>query len=697
MKHPKTENKPFDVSILLIHGIGNQKSGDLLKWTRPIVDEIRSVASGQGWCCEETDSGFDRTVYLTKGSDRRTISFQECIWSDAFSRPAVKEMIWWTLSRLPLAPLFLLTPDSEDLERITSEKRPLGPVVRFAVRFLLLTGAVTLASTLILYTFLCFRFIGIIPSALIISLIVALSWTFREKLEIFHRKYNLIGHVRVAASQTVGQASEISTRIDEAVSRICSYSNSVTVLAHSQGGFLAHKQLSKSRHRRNISRLIGVGSGLRPISVLSACENRKKIFAIWILLFLNSINVPASFYALSFFSQYLKYILSQFRNFTPYILTMLIPVDSRGSIIISQLPFTHLDIRSLAYILFIPPLLFVFTMIICVISAVIINKTFTSKVEEIPKLEWVEISTSHDIVGRIPFPNLPDRVVSLPVGSEGNPLFDHLNYFAQDMLTPKIVGTCLARDVGLEVKQSLTDYKILGARLNLILAKRWRLMTIIAFIFSSYFLVKFFLNPVSLYAILFPVALFVSNFIIRPTQYLMNGILRKHDVETASSSILISDKTGFLDSRAGMFTTVTLIFLGLSELWFFYEWIMVVNQGLVEDSFTPCILGPAVVIHLGWIALLCSGYNVDGAKVCLVVNSLLVIPLLSLFFCPVYKVTLPGVSNIPLNYPFGLFPCILSMLSFGLTLVCSLLARRRGRKIPGTKNSSEGSRYDTII
>jgi len=139
-----------------------------------------------------------------------------------------------------------------------------------------LTGAVTLASTLTLYTFLCFRFIGIIPSALIISLIAALSWTFREKLEIFHRKYNLIGHVRVAASQTVGQASEISTRIDEAVSRICSYSNSVTVLAHSQGGFLAHKQLFKSRHRRNISRLIGVGSGLRPITVLSACENRKK-------------------------------------------------------------------------------------------------------------------------------------------------------------------------------------------------------------------------------------------------------------------------------------------------------------------------------------------------------------------------------------------------------------------------------------
>ena len=687
-KHSKPRRKTFDASVLLIHGIGNQTPGDLLDWTPLIIDEIRNAADAGGWHYQRVDSDSRITISLTKNSNCRKISFQECIWSDSFARPTAKSMFWWALFRLPMLPLLLLTPDSEDLERlkkIDCKTNIDGPLIRFAVRLLLLIGTVALLMALIEHILLIFRHIGIALTIFMAAVATVSAWMFRKKLETLHRRYNLIGHVRVAASQAVGKNSEIASRVNEAVSQICSTSNSVTILAHSQGGFLAYEQLSKSQQRYKVSRLIGVGSGLRSITTLAACESRRKIFGIWVILFLNLLSILLWLYVLSKFSPLFKSTLELTKNFTPYILACMIPSDSSRHLLFSDLLSSFPSSWDGMCILAASTISVIFS----IMSAIIAGKTFTFKVEDIAGLDWLEITTPHDVVGRIPFPKLPDRVTNLLVGAEGNPLFDHLNYFSRDMLTPKIVGACLIKDLGLAAEASISDYKRWGDRLNLLLAKRWRLATIVAFIFSLSFVINFLIEPFSIFTILLPVALLASNAVIRIAQYSASRFLRERDIRVASSTAAIPNMSIFLYSALNTHIVTLVVCLDLLELWLSCDWMMAAYQGPVQSSLTPAVLVLATLLHSGWMMVLCSGYDATDRRVCAAIGAMSVVPLLSLTFHPVYELTLPGVANIPLHLPFGLFSCILSLLLYILIFICSRRARREFRKI-STERSSLG-------
>lgn len=680
--------KPFSASVLLVHGIGNQDFGELLHWTPSIVNEIKNLSNSQGWHFNEVDSDFSKIILLEKGKDCRKIYFQECIWSDAFSRPAFKEMFLWTLSRLPLIPLFLLTPDSKDWDRIIREKFPIGPFFRFVIRLLLLMGAAILALTSILHALFFLRSHGAILSTPVALVTGVLVWVFREKFKSIHKKYNWIGHVRVAASQSKGRNSGIAARLDKAISRACSNSNNVTVLAHSQGGFLAHERLSKSRHNHNVSRLIGVGSGLRPINVLAACESRGRVFVIWLLLLNSLITALPLFYILTWFSQFLKPNLKQLVDLVPYALTSLVPLDSNGKAIFPQLAFSFPDTWDVVRFV----LASVFAASLSVLSAFIVVRLFTLKIDALRELEWIEITTPHDIVGRIPFPKLADHVINLRVGAEGNPLRDHLNYFKPNMLTPKIVATCLIKDAGLRTEQSLMDYEELGSRLNLILAKRWKLTTIIVLIVNLHLVIKFFLNPFSMFALILPVALFVSNSIIRIVQYLTNRILREHDIKMASSNEEISDKAAFLHSSAGIYVALSLVCLDLLQLYFSYGWIIAISQDLVQTSGTPLLLSFVTLLHSGWVVLLCSGYDVIDRWAYVTLSVASTIPLFSLILHPIYQLTFPEFSSIPLDFPFGLVPCAISLLSLAPTLICCHLAEQSER-ISDRRGILEGPYY----
>lgn len=678
-KRSGPKRNTFDASVLLVHGIGNQTPGGLLDWTPLIIDEIKKAANAGGWRYQKVDSDSRITICLTKESSCRKISFQECIWSDSFTRPTAQSMFWWALFRLPMLPLLLLTPDSEDLERlkkIDHKTNVDGPLIRFAVRLLLLIGTVALLMALIGHIFLIFRHIEMTLSILIAAVTTVSVWMFRKKLEALHRHYNLIGHVRVAASQAVGKNSEIASRVNEAVSQICSTSNRVTILAHSQGGFLAYDQLSKSQQRCKVSRLIGVGSGLRPITTLAACENKRKILGIWLIFFLNLLSILLLLCVISKFSPLFKSLLELFKNFTPYILACIMPSDSSARILFSDLLSAYPGAWDVMCIL----AALVLSAIFSVMSVIVASKTFTLKVDDIAGLEWLEITTPHDVVGRVPFPKLPDRVPNLLVGAEGNPLFDHFNYFSRDMLTPKIVGACLIKDVGLTSEHSMNDYKRLGDRLNLLLTRRWRLATIVAFILSSYFIIQFLLKPFSIFTILLPVALLASNAVIRLVQYSANRVLRESDIRVASSTVTIPNMSIFLYSALNRYIVTLVVCLDLLELWFSRDWMMAAYRGLVESSVTPAVLILVTLLHSGWMVALCSGYDATNRWVCAAIGVASITPLFSSTLHPVYESTLPGVANIPLHFPFGLFSCMLSLLLYMLILICSRRARREDRK-----------------
>ena len=188
-KRSEPKRKTFDASVLLVHGIGNQTPGGLLDWTPLIIDEIKKAANAGGWRYQKVDSDSRITICLTKESSCRKISFQECIWSDSFTRPTAQSMFWWALFRLPMLPLLLLTPDSEDLERlkkIDHKTNVDGPLIRFAVRLLLLIGTVALLMALIGHIFLIFRHIEMTLSILIAAVTTVSVWMFRKKLEALH-------------------------------------------------------------------------------------------------------------------------------------------------------------------------------------------------------------------------------------------------------------------------------------------------------------------------------------------------------------------------------------------------------------------------------------------------------------------------------------------------------------------------------
>ena len=106
--HPRTDSKPFDASILLIHGIGNQKPNTLInKWGDSIVEEIKDLSSQKGWSFETNTSTDTKVVSLRKNENLYTITLSECVWSDKFERPGRREMLSWIIGRLP-AFLFLL-------------------------------------------------------------------------------------------------------------------------------------------------------------------------------------------------------------------------------------------------------------------------------------------------------------------------------------------------------------------------------------------------------------------------------------------------------------------------------------------------------------------------------------------------------------------------------------------------------------
>ena len=156
-----------------------------------------------------------------------------------------------------------------------------------------------------------------------------------------------------------------------------------------------------------------MGSGLRPITALAACENKRKIFGIWLILFLNSLSMLLLLCVLSKFSPLFKSTLELVGNFTPHILTALIPEGSKGHSLFSDLLSAYPGAWDGVYIL----AALILSAIFSIVSALVASKTFTLKVDDIAGLEWLEITTPHDIVGRIPFPKLPDRVPNLLVGS----------------------------------------------------------------------------------------------------------------------------------------------------------------------------------------------------------------------------------------------------------------------------------------
>lgn len=91
---------------------------------------------------------------------------------------------------------------------------------------------------------------------------------------------SVVEHVRFAAAGG-DELADILARVGAAISYAEQNCERVWVIAHSQGGYLAHRVLQGGAHPR-VRRFTGVASGLRPITIARAAASGRMIAAGWI-------------------------------------------------------------------------------------------------------------------------------------------------------------------------------------------------------------------------------------------------------------------------------------------------------------------------------------------------------------------------------------------------------------------------------
>ncbi|MGY1844722.1 hypothetical protein ACI79Y_14510 [Modestobacter sp. SYSU DS0875] len=264
------------------------------------------------------------------------------------------------------------------------------------------------------------------------------------------RSRNILGDVQIAASG--GQDTEVVLqRIRQALEWVGQRADEVVVIGHSQGGYLAHLALSRTPARRpsrrggvrpagTVKRLIGVGSGLKPIWIIQRFDRPSLVAAAWLTL-LSTVLAGLAFApgiraTLAFASATLTDMARAGADLAA-------PADElerrTGAELLASMSFetskylwdTMLPWHEVGFPAF--ALLVGGGLLLSFLSRRLVSGTDLA--HELASLatrplqgRWLELSSPHDMVGRLLFPSLPHAQERL-VPALGNPLLDHISYF----------------------------------------------------------------------------------------------------------------------------------------------------------------------------------------------------------------------------------------------------------------------------
>jgi hypothetical protein len=249
---------------------------------------------------------------------------------------------------------------------------------------------------------------------------------------------DLAGQVRVVATQPVALRHVLES-VRSTVEAVQSRCDTVTLLGYSQGGYIAYESLRNwDLHPTSKTRtLIGVGSGLKPIRILTqlqesrtrlgtlvfACGGAIALFAVYLVA--EQVRGPLALSGSVIDGGLIVFLLLP----TPMLLHHL-PVASGE-------PAKQLnDLQDLLWTGWLGDLP-LFALVIVGFGIMLLGdrlrRKFTKNVKDIPDLtgvKWEEWSTPNDIVGRFSVPAL-SRKVRLRIAAGSHTVLDHLstNYF----------------------------------------------------------------------------------------------------------------------------------------------------------------------------------------------------------------------------------------------------------------------------
>ncbi|WP_030180440.1 hypothetical protein [Streptomyces violaceorubidus] len=486
------------VGYLVIHGIGNQHrrigSGRsvLHHMGRSMVDPIAKAhgASSVTWTetpeCRESSGQWPlgtpahATVGITvPDQPTRRVLIAEAVWADRFRRPAWY-LRWlltlgYVLLSLP-AVLLLVGPDRRDRSFWapveTSFKRTFLSSLRDGLRpdaFLTSPDFRHLAR-------MGWRFLTLLVLlAAFMALFMKHPWWSiggaAALIFLLCTRLNLADHVITAAARD-HERERLLDFLEERLRWMRENCDKIVIIAHSQGGFLAHQLMARhgGRNQSKAIRLVGVGSGLKPIWVLRQIK-RPLVWAVaWMLPIASLCMVwgtspliePSN-------SEVAAAMLMQLKAITPslalplavqspeFVTAMLHGVAESmertqfGLLLVGDMPWERWTAVVVSAMLTIACGLIVRFRIHPETKApFVLPPSSDSK-----QLEWEEYSSQHDMVGRMLLPPLPQNVEQEATPVLGHPLGDHTNYFGNDGLLSRHLAARLLTDVDSPTHASL--------------------------------------------------------------------------------------------------------------------------------------------------------------------------------------------------------------------------------------------------
>lgn len=506
--------KKYDSALLFIHGIGNQKKGDVLKsMANPVAKHIIHVAEKYDWQTEVEQENPSSPIIITarKMNHSKTTYLDECIWANSFPRITFWEFTKWLAVRIS-SPIVLLIPDKDDIQVIRREfelhnyfsvkayLKLSGVMLRVLFRLFLLFGVSLLISTapLLVFQFLLNSSTGL-RVAVIMLILIAMSC-----LVSLHKKANYFAHVPAAIMPSHGEY--MLDTVKDAIRRTYRLTKRPTLIAHSQGGFLAYHALKDlSTKKRPKWRLFGVGSGLRPITFLDRLNNRWAL-SLWWATSLYAFLAIGSLLALLNHADFGKNL--RFAGIHLYFISRAIlglPLSSAEINYLSE-PLrqqSHTFLSQVFYLLqdTIPlPL----ATILLGIFWIVANRSSSSPLlfDRIPPLKcisnWTEVTTSHDLVGRLSLAPLPLQARQQDTSGPSNVILDHISYFKTSILPLQIAIEALG-DAQILTKSELDrerdDINTLNTQLNALSQRRWHLTSfIISALSATLFIIYIFIN-----------------------------------------------------------------------------------------------------------------------------------------------------------------------------------------------------------
>lgn len=433
----------YEHAFLFVHGIGNHKRASTLHGMgRPVYETLREVYGPEQvqWASLPDEPGAAaEIVFSVAGEEPKRVLLLESWWAGQVSRassPPSVAPLWWAFRTLLLLLPLLLAPGQREQrahELISYDPKSWREWIRYlwsttavASGLLWRLGVIILAITGLGWA------LGLladwtawwVPAALLVALVgAAAAW-------LVWVPSNLPNYVRLVVTDPVLRET-IRSVLAASIDRAAQLAPGVTIVAHSQGGYLAHDLLARGGGQKTskVQRLVAVGSGLKPITALVGLQAPRL-----------AVPVFAGLVAAALIWAGLLWLGSPGLVLSVPILTAWMQAAFAGLIVPWSLPtiWTSAQFGELATFSGVASSLLASVPGILLVAAGVALTWWgmwfrTRGQEEIrpiadiggKRFTWQEWSTGHDVVGRMMFPELPDRARYRVVPGSGHALLDH--------------------------------------------------------------------------------------------------------------------------------------------------------------------------------------------------------------------------------------------------------------------------------